>query len=96
MNSQFDQDNSWPYEFTVRRKFNVRNENKPYLKGLKSWGVDDDDDDDDDDGEDCTSEQGGEGNENYDQRAAQFQKELLRKLPPGHPLRKDAEERRLI
>jgi four helix bundle protein len=30
------------------------------------------------------------------QRAAQFQKELLRKLPPGHPLRKDAEERRLI
>ena len=29
-------------------------------------------------------------------RAAAFQKELLRKLPPGHPLRKDAEERGLI
>jgi four helix bundle protein len=28
-------------------------------------------------------------------RAASFQKELLRKLPPGHPLRKDAEERAL-
>jgi four helix bundle protein len=34
----------------------------------------------------------------YDQkrRAAEFQKELLRKLPPGHPLRKDAEERGVI
>jgi four helix bundle protein len=29
-------------------------------------------------------------------RAAAVQKELLRKLPPGHPLRKDAEERGLI
>lgn len=29
-------------------------------------------------------------------RADAFQKELLRKLPPGHPLRKDAEERGLI
>jgi four helix bundle protein len=29
-------------------------------------------------------------------RAANLQKELLRKLPPGHPLRKDAEERSLI
>ena len=29
-------------------------------------------------------------------RAATFSKELLRKLPPGHPLRKDAEERGLI
>ena len=29
-------------------------------------------------------------------RAAVFQKELLRKLPPGHVLRKDAEERGLI
>ena len=29
-------------------------------------------------------------------RAAAFQKELLRKLPPGHPLRKDAEERGLL
>ena len=29
-------------------------------------------------------------------RAAAFQKELRRKLPPGHPLRKDAEERSLI
>ena len=29
-------------------------------------------------------------------RAAAFQKELLRKLPSGHPLRKDAEERGLI
>src|SRR5437660_5479792 len=29
-------------------------------------------------------------------RAAEFQKELLGKLPPGHPLRKDAEERGLI
>jgi four helix bundle protein len=30
------------------------------------------------------------------QRAAEFQKELLRRLPPGHPSRKDAEERGLI
>ncbi len=30
------------------------------------------------------------------QRAAACQKELLRRLPPGHPLRKDAEERGLI
>ena len=30
------------------------------------------------------------------ERAAAFQKELLRKLPPSHPLRKDAEERGLI
>jgi four helix bundle protein len=29
-------------------------------------------------------------------RAATFQQELLRKLPPGHPLRKDAEERGLL
>ena len=29
-------------------------------------------------------------------RAATLQKELLRKLPPSHPLRKDAEERGLI
>ncbi len=29
-------------------------------------------------------------------RAAAFQKELLRKLPPGHPLRRDAEERGLL
>lgn len=29
-------------------------------------------------------------------RAALLQKELLRKLPPSHPLRKDAEERGLI
>lgn len=29
-------------------------------------------------------------------RATQFQKELLLKLPPGHPMRKDAEERGLI
>jgi four helix bundle protein len=29
-------------------------------------------------------------------RAANFQKELLRKLSPNHPLRKDAEERGLI
>jgi len=29
-------------------------------------------------------------------RAAAFQKELLRNLPPDHPLRKDAEERGLI
>ena len=29
-------------------------------------------------------------------RAVAFKKELLRKLPPGHPLRKDAEERGLI
>jgi len=29
-------------------------------------------------------------------RAAAFSKGLLRKLPPGHPLRKDAEERGLI
>jgi four helix bundle protein len=29
-------------------------------------------------------------------RAANFQKELLRKLPPAHPLRKDAEERGVI
>jgi hypothetical protein len=29
-------------------------------------------------------------------RAGAFQKELLRKLPPGHPLRKDAEEGGLI
>lgn len=29
-------------------------------------------------------------------RAGNLQKELLRKLPPGHPLRKDAEERGLI
>lgn len=29
-------------------------------------------------------------------RAAAFEKELLRKLQPGHPLRKDAEERGLI
>jgi four helix bundle protein len=29
-------------------------------------------------------------------RSAEFQKELLRKLPPGHPLRKDAEERGVI
>ena len=29
-------------------------------------------------------------------RAAAFQKELLRKLPPGHPLRKDAEERGVL
>jgi len=29
-------------------------------------------------------------------RAAEFQKTLLRKLPPGHPLRKDAVERGLI
>ena len=29
-------------------------------------------------------------------RAAAFQKELLRRLPPSHPLRKDAEERGLI
>jgi four helix bundle protein len=29
-------------------------------------------------------------------RAASLQKELLRKLAPGHPLRKDAEERGLI
>lgn len=29
-------------------------------------------------------------------RAAAFQKELLYKLPPGHPLRKDAEERGVI
>jgi four helix bundle protein len=29
-------------------------------------------------------------------QAAEFQKELLRKLPPGHPLRKDAEERGVI
>jgi len=29
-------------------------------------------------------------------RAATFQKELLRKLPAGHPLRKDAEERGLL
>jgi hypothetical protein len=30
------------------------------------------------------------------QRAAAFEKDLLRRLPPGHPLRKDAEERGLI
>ena len=30
------------------------------------------------------------------QRASEFQKELLRKLSPGHPLRKDAVERGLI
>jgi four helix bundle protein len=30
------------------------------------------------------------------QRAAALQKELLRRLPPGHPLRKDAAERGLI
>lgn len=30
------------------------------------------------------------------ERAAAFQKQLLRSLPPGHPLRKDAEERGLI
>ena len=29
-------------------------------------------------------------------RAAQFQKQLLRKLPPEHPLRRDARERGLI
>jgi hypothetical protein len=29
-------------------------------------------------------------------RAAEFQKELLQKLPPGHPLRKDAQERGVI
>jgi len=29
-------------------------------------------------------------------RAAELQKKLLRELPPGHPLRKDAEERGLI
>lgn len=29
-------------------------------------------------------------------RATNFQQQLLRKLPPGHPLRKDAEERGLI
>jgi hypothetical protein len=29
-------------------------------------------------------------------RAAAFQKELLQKLPVGHPLRKDAEHRGLI
>jgi hypothetical protein len=29
-------------------------------------------------------------------RAADFQKELLRKLPPAHPLRRDAEQRGLI
>lgn len=29
-------------------------------------------------------------------RASTLQKDLLRKLPPGHPLRKDAEERGLI
>lgn len=30
------------------------------------------------------------------QRATALQKDLLRKLPPGHPLRKDAEERGLL
>jgi hypothetical protein len=34
--------------------------------------------------------------DNRKKRAAAFQKELLSKLPPGHPLRKDAEERGLI
>jgi four helix bundle protein len=36
--------------------------------------------------------------QDFDQkkRAATFQKELLRKLPPGHPLRKNAEERGLL
>lgn len=29
-------------------------------------------------------------------RATRLQKDLLRKLPPGHPLRKDAEERGII
>jgi hypothetical protein len=29
-------------------------------------------------------------------RAAAFQKELLGRLPPGHPLRRDAEERGII
>lgn len=33
---------------------------------------------------------------NQKQRAQEFRKELLRKLAPGHPLRKDAEERGLI
>ena len=34
--------------------------------------------------------------DDHKQRAAAFQKELLRKLPPGHVLRKDAERRGLI
>ena len=38
------------------------------------------------------------GRRDYDQkkRAGEFQKQLLGKLPPGHPLRKDAEERGII
>jgi four helix bundle protein len=34
--------------------------------------------------------------EEQKKRSAEFQKKLLRMLPPGHPLRKDAEERGLI
>jgi four helix bundle protein len=34
--------------------------------------------------------------EEQKKRAAAFHKQLLRNLPPGHPLRKDAEERGLI
>lgn len=34
--------------------------------------------------------------EEQKKRAGDLQKELLRKLPPGHPLRKDAEERGLV
>jgi len=34
--------------------------------------------------------------DNQRKRAAEFQKELLRKLAPSHPLRKDAEQRGLL